>query len=706
MIDIRAWSLHLFMRAAMSVATAALGFALAVPAADAATSSAQSVYKRGDYEFEVAPVPSWVKQHEIAANWDAGAPGSSGARWRNWLVDAQVDRRSHRRERFFDVAYEPVSSELVRDAGKHEVWFSPDHQRLILHHVLIRRDGVWQDRLVPASITLARRESEFERDMANGMVSALIVLSDIRVGDVVRISYTIVGDNPVLGGLVDEEFGFGAMDPILDRNARVLFDAGTKLAEHSDRGSPRTTTRSARESLEWSAEEHAVPAILDEGSYPIWYNVAPRIVVGTRRSWADVAVWARALYPVAQALPADLEQRISEWRALPDPEQRIAAALRSAQEDVRYFGTELGESTHKPSEPAETWTRRYGDCKDKARLLATVLGRLDIEAYPTLVSARRGKSIADLPPAASLFDHVIVEVRLKNTTLWLDATQTQQRGLVRSHSAGDFGFALPVASDTRDLVKVEVSKDAIDHLRVSESMRPSATQSSISLDIESDYEGAAADRTRRRLNSEGKEVFERSFLDFYRKRYGDVVATSPIAIDDNEQRNTLHISEHYLLKKPWIKGAPGEQAIEVYAEALEGELVLPKTSERQAPLAVAYPLEIEQSIQIELPAGWRWLSSPSNRTLEDSAMTFEFRLQQTARGISMNEHLSTRQEAVSPDNYPKHFSMLRDANEFLSRRLLIGTSPTDATRERDDRLHNLMRGILDDAPKAPKGGGE
>ena len=41
--------------------------------------------------------------------------------------------------------------------------------------------------------------------------------------------------------------------------------------------------------------------------------------------------------------------------------------------DKGYFSVLLGDSSHRPTPPVETWARRYGDCKDKAWLLANKL---------------------------------------------------------------------------------------------------------------------------------------------------------------------------------------------------------------------------------------------------------------------------------------------------------------------------------------------
>ena len=670
----------------------------------AATNATAETFRNGDYEFDVAPPPAWVVARDVPATWPADAPGANGAGWRNWLVDTQVDRRAGARVRYYDHAYEAVSAELLQEAGKKQIWFSPDYERLTVHRVQIRRDGVWQDRLVPRAVTLARRESEFERDMKTGAVSALIVLDDIRVGDVVRFSYTIAGDNPVLAGLIDEDFQFAANDALLDRHARVLFDPGTKLSLHVDRDAPSGGERQDHGFLEWSAHAHAQAAVVWEGSYPNWYPAWPRVVLGPQRRWADVAKWASGLYPPAKPLPADLEQRIAGWRELPSAGLRIAAALRVVQDDVRYFGTELGESTHRPTEPAETWTRRYGDCKDKARLLSTILRELGVDARPALVSIESGKAIADLPPAASLFDHVIVQARADGQVLWLDATQTQQRGAPDVRPAGNFGHALPVAADATALVAVASPASAIDRVRVSERLQPNAQGAGAVLQVETTYEGAAADRVRRYMIAHPIEETARRYLDLFRKRFGDVTVKTPLGVSDDDAANRYAVRQTLVLGNPWVGDSPGQQMFDAYNDMLADELALPHTAERTAPLAVGYPTEIEQRLELELLPGWRALSSPMARTLEDKAMSIEFKTEVSDKTLSVSRHYRARGDSLDPKDYPQHFALLREANELLGHRLVIGLPAAAAARERDQRLENLMRSIMDDAHKPSASG--
>ncbi|HET7612092.1 MAG TPA: DUF3857 domain-containing protein [Rhodanobacteraceae bacterium] len=659
-----------------------------------AQSAAAKIYQRGAYQFEVAPAPAWVNVHEIPAQWDASAPGAHEERWREWLYDRQIDRRGGKRARYYDLAYEAISPELIGDAGKLQIDFNPDFQKLVIHRVELRRDGKWQNRLNPDSITLARRETQFEEDIATGEVTALIVLSDVRPNDVVRISYSLIGSNPVLDGLDSERAISHWYFPILDRHFRVLFSPGATPAFYLPQGTPSPHLQHLSDRLEMDIDAHGVAAIHDEGDYPKWYSPTGDMIATEHRDWSAVAAWARGLYPDPKPLPADLQARISAWRKLPEVEERIGAALRAVQEEVRYFGEELGKSSHRPAEPADTWNRRYGDCKDKARLLATILNELGITAYPAMVSARESKAIADYPPNAAAFDHVIVQVHLSNATLWLDPTLTGQRGPVRALSRAPFGVALVVAPDSRGLTTMQRSPQAINSMRITETYTPDEHGQGATLDVETQFQGDVAEIQRRNFQSEDAHATQRRYADYYRSRFGKVDGDAPV-IRDDASTGVLTLKEHYKLANPWSKRTGNEVAIDLGEGSIGGVVQMPKVAQRTAPYALVYPLDITHVIRVSLPPGWRWTNRPESQKLGDAALQFDQAVQSDGNSVSVTTHYQSLAEGVPVAAFPAHYDLLRKINDAVNQRLTFEIPGAEAEKQRDVRLQNLMRSLMD-----------
>ena len=71
----------------------------------------------------------------------------------------------------------------------------------------------------------------------------------------------------------------------------------------------------------------------------------------------------------------------------PDQPSQIVAALKYAQQQIRYVGLEMDSNSHVPTAPEETLKLKYGDCKDKASILMAILAALEIETCPVLVGA-------------------------------------------------------------------------------------------------------------------------------------------------------------------------------------------------------------------------------------------------------------------------------------------------------------------------------
>ena len=81
------------------------------------------------------------------------------------------------------------------------------------------------------------------------------------------------------------------------------------------------------------------------------------------------------------------------------------------QDDIRYVAIELGIGGHQPHPAAEVFSHRYGDCKDKATLLSSMLKEIGVESYYVIINTERGSVSAATPPNLE-FNHVILAIAL------------------------------------------------------------------------------------------------------------------------------------------------------------------------------------------------------------------------------------------------------------------------------------------------------
>jgi len=184
--------------------------------------------------------------------------------------------------------------------------------------------------------------------------------------------------------------------------------------------------------------------------------------------------------------------------------EKEAAILDYLDREVRYTGIEFGESALVPHDPAETLAHKYGDCKDKATLLVTMLRTAGIPAYVALLNSGGRMDVPAELPGMGLFDHAIVYVpgnpKHKEPTLWIDATDRYARlGQLANNDQGR--LALIARAETTELVKTPQasSRDNVllefRDLTLGENGPASVTERSQPQGIfESNYRGTFADK--------------------------------------------------------------------------------------------------------------------------------------------------------------------------------------------------------------------
>jgi hypothetical protein len=93
------------------------------------------------------------------------------------------------------------------------------------------------------------------------------------------------------------------------------------------------------------------------------------------------------------------------------PLDKMKVLANFVQHDIRYVAIELGIGGWQPHPAAETYDHHYGDCKDKATLLSSMLSQIGVESFYVLINTERG-SVTSQTPANIGFNHAIIAVKL------------------------------------------------------------------------------------------------------------------------------------------------------------------------------------------------------------------------------------------------------------------------------------------------------
>jgi transglutaminase-like putative cysteine protease len=628
-------------------------------------------------EYKAGPAPGWVIVTGPGNPTDGQlSKDSDGVSY--LLVDTQERHDEEASTRFRRVVSRALNPHGVESVANIEIQFDPSYQALTLHAVDLVRGGRVIHKLATAKVRVIQRETELDARIFDGMKSANIFLDDVRVGDVVDYAYSVSGRNPVFAG---GTFGRVALQygvPAARVHARVLVpeDEVVTVSTLYSSKKPSMTRHDGFRDYEWNISDD--PGLAIEAGAPSWYDPRPAAAFSSFADWNAVARWAQTLYVVPKTLSQKLESEVARIaKAEKSQAGRMLATLRLVQSEVRYLGVEVGVNSHMPNSPSLVFDRRFGDCKDKALLTVSLLSRLGIDANVALVNTTMQQGLAEELPSPGGFDHVIVRVMLDHQPYWLDPTLSEQRSDLAHLIQPDYGLALVVDPVTTRLVKMDTARSHIAKrsLHVVFDARKDFGKP-VGYTITSTYEGREADSMRANLASRNLVDLQKNYLNWYASYYPHISVTAPLNVEDDEVNNRLTISEHYQIADiATVSEKDGKHTVSISTVDFDSLFDVPEVRIRKSPLALGFPLIVEQTTEVLLPS--EWPITPEKQRVEDPAFTFDQTVHLDGLRLIITDHYQSLANDVAAKDMPRYLGNLARVRDTLDYSL-SWTGPTPA----------------------------
>jgi len=173
---------------------------------------------------------------------------------------------------------------------------------------------------------------------------------------------------------------------------------------------------------QWAVSD--VKEIKHEGNMPPWRGVAGQMIVsfippggaGQSRgfqNWKEMGVWYQALTSGRRDASPELKQKVAALTSsLTTPMEKIRAVGEFTQRNIRYVAIELGIGGWQPHPAAEVFAHHYGDCKDKATLMGSMLHEIGVDSYYVVINSERGSVTPETPAHMGGFDHAIIAIKI------------------------------------------------------------------------------------------------------------------------------------------------------------------------------------------------------------------------------------------------------------------------------------------------------
>jgi transglutaminase-like putative cysteine protease/tetratricopeptide (TPR) repeat protein len=312
---------------------------------------------------------------------------------------------------FRQSVFEVLNAEGAQQYRQIPVGFEPDTQRFELRSARVyHRDGSVDESSGLDEYTVSGGASRMYYDSREMVIS----FARLRPGDVVEVRWRV--DDVAQRNAFSDYFGDLEIfqGEIPRANVRYVLRAPPSRRFYFHAPELRGLRRSEREesgSKVYDFIASDVPAVAPEDNAPGVTERAAYLHVSTYQTWEEVARWYWGL--IRDQLRADDRVReiaLRAVRGITEPREKVRAIYNWVITNTRYVALEFGIHGFKPYRVADVCSRGFGDCKDKASTIVTMLREVGIDASIVLVRTRRNGNIDTAPASLAVFDHAIAYV--------------------------------------------------------------------------------------------------------------------------------------------------------------------------------------------------------------------------------------------------------------------------------------------------------
>jgi hypothetical protein len=225
---------------------------------------------------------------------------------------------------------------------------------------------------------------------------------------------------------------FQETNPVREVRISLSLPPGWEFKDSWSSESAVKPTEVSRGHWEWTA--HDLAGIEPEPMMPKRHVLLGRLAIayfppeatGNMASWAALGHWYTELTTGRRDPTPEITQQVEHLiagKADFDSKLRILTAY--LQSEIRYVAIEIGVGGYQPHPASDIYRYHYGDCKDKATLLSSMLHIAGINSNYILIDTDRGFVNPAVPSV--WFNHAILAIEIPTE---IKTTRTQYRSVI------------------------------------------------------------------------------------------------------------------------------------------------------------------------------------------------------------------------------------------------------------------------------------
>jgi hypothetical protein len=414
------------------------------------------------------------------------------------------------------------------------------------------------------------------------------------------------------------------------------------------------------------------PAIPDEDDAPPFSSLAAEVFINydpkgpaALQTWEEAGHSYHTLFDNGEKPETEIAAQVETLAAdQADVLSKIDALYTYVSRQIRYVAIEIGIGGYQPHLPADVFKNKYGDCKDKATLLISMLNKIGLRGYPALVGTRGDVEADPAAPTLATFDHMIVVFPVpaslrpavekfpaydaRNQILWMDPTsEFDPLGQVPEMDQGVFALiAYPERGDLQRIPQAPAEQNGSEYA-VNIHLQPDGTGA---VDIEAKYFGATNSSLhffyRGRSQAEILKGFEERVTHYVSQ--ASFRKASIDGIEDNRQQ----IAEKFSFTGNFATASTGDSWF--FQPLILSGIAVPEVPPRprQLPLEIGAPFHVKCNYHLELPAGMRVDRPPEGTSIKSEFGEVTIKYSMSGEALIATQTVSFSQSRILPDKYP------------------------------------------------------
>jgi tetratricopeptide (TPR) repeat protein len=597
-----------------------------------------------------------------ASEFLAGRNLPAGGQSTRMLVDLQVSTvfPNGLASRFQQVVYQPMTDTAATSGREYQFGFESDSQTVQVRAARVyRKDGSIDEAVESFAGAMSEDPSI---SMYTSARAYNVRFPKLEPGDVVELQYRVedVSERNAFADYFGEVVYMERPEGVA-RSEYVLITPKSRTFYFNE---PRVP------GLQKSVEERGdqriyhfvasrLPAIQSEAQQPPWTEVLGHVHVSTYKSWDEMGRWYWGLVKDQFVPDAEVRRRAEELtKGLKDERSKVRAIYDYVVAKTRYVALEFGIHGYKPYRCAQIFARGFGDCKDKATLIVTMLNALGIKATPVVVRTGFKGDIETNPASLAPFDHMIAYV--PSLDLYLDGT-AEYTGSVELPAMDRGALAFQVNEGTGKLVHLPdpPATESVNSHKLEATLAPDGAAQ---IDWHTEVSGYQAVRWRVNFHAEATRKQRAQQLIAADMPGGEVTSVETGDLEDIEQRVTMRVRG----KVPTFA--------RVDSDGLTVPLGIKEHMVRDYAPQASRKLDVKLLVQwtdedewtVHLPAGAKVKTLPTASKGSGPFGSYEVAVESSGATLRVKTRVTMSKPRVTPSEYPAFRAWCEEVDRALA----------------------------------------